>query len=50
MEISVLDKSSYLKGLLIIAKKDNQLAEQEKKIIRQFAEKLALRMTFMKTP
>ena len=46
MEISVLDKSNYLKGLLIIAKKDKQLAEQEKKIIRQFAEKLGFAQDF----
>ncbi len=46
MEISLLDKSSYLKGLLIIAKKDNQLAEQEKKIIRQFATKLGFAQDF----
>ena len=46
MEISVLDKSNYLKGLLIIAKKDNQLAEQEKKIIRQFAERLGFAQDF----
>ncbi len=46
MEISVLDKSNYLKGLLIIAKKDNQLAEQEKKIIRQFAVKLGFAHDF----
>ncbi len=45
-EISVLDKSNYLKGLLIIAKKDKQLAEQEKKIIRQFAEKLGFAQDF----
>ena len=46
MEISILDKSNYLKGLLIIAKKDNQLAEQEKKIIRQFAMKLGFAQDF----
>ena len=40
MEIIVQDKSSYLKGLLIIAKKDNALAEAEESIIRQFAKRL----------
>ena len=46
MEISILDKSNYLKGLLIIAKKDNHLAEQEKKIIRHCAEKLGFARDF----
>lgn len=46
MEISIIDKSNYLKGLLIVAKKDNQLAEQEKKIIRQCAEKLGFARDF----
>jgi ribonucleotide reductase beta subunit family protein with ferritin-like domain len=42
MEIPVQDRSNYLKGLLIVAKKDNQLAETEKKIIKN----LALRLGF----
>lgn len=46
MEISILDKSNYLKGLLIVAKKDKQLAEQEKKIIRHCAEKLGFARDF----
>lgn len=46
MEISILDKSNYLKGLLIVAKKDNQLAEQEKKIIRHCAAKLGFARDF----
>jgi hypothetical protein len=46
MEISILDKSNYLRGLLIVAKKDNQLAEQEKKIIRHCAEKLGFARDF----
>lgn len=46
MEISIRDKSNYLKGLLIVAKKDNQLAEQEKKIIRHCAEKLGFARDF----
>lgn len=46
MEISILDKSNYLKGLLIIAKKDNKLAEQEKEIIRHCAQKLGFARSF----
>lgn len=30
IEILNLDKTNYLKGLLIVAKKNNQLAKQEK--------------------
>jgi hypothetical protein len=41
-DIPIQDRSNYLKGLLIVAKKDNQLAETEKKIIRD----LALRLGF----
>ena len=46
MEIIVQDKSSYLKGLLIIAKKDNALAEAEESIIRQFAKRLGFSESF----
>jgi hypothetical protein len=46
MEFSVQDKSKYLKGLLIIAKKDNQLAETEKNIIRKIAERLGFAEDF----
>ena len=35
MSISVQDKSNYLKGLLIIAKKDKVLSESEEKIIKK---------------
>jgi tellurite resistance protein len=46
MEFSVLDKSNYLKGLLVIAKKDNKLTEPEKKIIRNIALKLGFATDF----
>lgn len=46
MNISVKDKSNYLKGLLIIARKDNQLAENEKKIIRDIAVRLGFAPDF----
>ena len=46
MEFSVLDKSNYLKGLLIIAKKDNKLTEPEKKIIRNIALRLGFATDF----
>lgn len=46
MNFSIKDRSNYLKGLLIIAKKDKQLAESEKSIIRQIAEKLGFAEDF----
>ena len=46
MEILAQDKSSYLKGLLIIAKKDNALEESEESIIRQLAKRLGFSESF----
>ena len=46
MELLAQDKSNYLKGLLIIAKKDNVLAEAEESIIRQFAKRLGFSTSF----
>ncbi len=46
MELTLKDKSSYLKGLLIVAKKDNQLTEPEKKILRDVAIRLGFATDF----
>jgi hypothetical protein len=46
MEIPYQDKSNYLKGLLIVAKKDKQLADSERKIIRKIAERLGFAPDF----
>ncbi len=46
MEIPIKDKSNYLKGLLIVAKKDKQLADSEKRIIRGIGEKLGFASDF----
>ena len=46
MDISAQDKSNYLKGLLIIAKKDNVLAEVEENIIKQLAKRLGFSESF----
>lgn len=46
MHVPVKDRSNYLKGLLIVAKKDNELAEPEKKIIREVAKRLGFSSTF----
>lgn len=46
MQISVLDKSKYLKGLLITARKDRNLADSERKIITGIAERLGFAKDF----
>jgi hypothetical protein len=46
LEFPLLDKSNYLKGLLIIARKDNQLAESEKNILKNIAERLGFASDF----
>ena len=46
MEISVKDKSSYLKGLLILAKRDNVLTESEEVIIKKIAQRLGFSTDF----
>ncbi len=46
MNIPVIDKSNYLKGLLITARKDKKLAESEKKIIREIANRLGFSSEF----
>jgi hypothetical protein len=46
MEIPVIDRSNYLRGLLITARKDNQLSESEKRIIRSIAERLGFASDF----
>ncbi|NWG27594.1 MAG: hypothetical protein HXY48_03555 [Ignavibacteriaceae bacterium] len=46
MEIPQLDRSSYLKGLLITARKDNQLSEAEISIIKKIAARLGFSSDF----
>ena len=46
MEIPQIDRSNYLKGLLITAKIDKQLTDPEKKIIKQFSDKLGFSPDF----
>ena len=46
MDILAQDKSSYLKGLLIIAKKDKALEGSEENIIRQLAKRLGFSEDF----
>jgi hypothetical protein len=46
MELTQLDKSSYLKGLLIVAKKDERLTDFEKKFLKNIASKLGFATDF----
>jgi tellurite resistance protein len=48
LEIPQLDRSNYLKGLLITARKDNQLSEAEIAIINKFATRLGFSSDFFK--
>lgn len=46
MEIPQLDRSNYLKGLLITARKDKKLVESEIAIIKKFASRLGFSSDF----
>jgi len=46
LEIPQLDRSCYLKGLLITARKDNQLSESEISIIKKIATRLGFSSDF----
>ena len=46
MEIPQIDRSSYLKGLLITARKDNQLSVAEISIIKKMATRLGFSLDF----
>ncbi|MBT8378307.1 MAG: hypothetical protein KJN64_03665 [Ignavibacteria bacterium] len=46
MQIPQLDRSNYLKGLLITARKDEQLADSEIDMIRKLSERLGFSADF----
>ncbi len=46
MDIPVFDRSNYLKGLLITARKDNQLTDEEKNIIKGISDRLGFATDF----
>jgi hypothetical protein len=48
VEIPQIDRSNYLKGLLITARKDNQLSETEISIIKKFSARLGFSSDFFK--
>ncbi len=45
-ELTLLDKSNYLKGLMVLAKKDNRLIESEKNLIREAGSRLGFSKDF----
>jgi hypothetical protein len=47
MQIPQIDRSNYLKGLLITARKDEQLAESEKEILKTISERLGFSREFL---
>lgn len=47
MKLEYLDRSNYLKGLLILSKKDNYLAPEEREIIKQKAKELNFEERFV---
>ncbi len=46
MNIPLLDRSNYLKGLFITARLDNQLNEKEKEILKKISDKLGFAPDF----
>lgn len=46
MNISVLDRSNYLKGLFITAKLDKELSQKEKDILKTISDKLGFASDF----
>jgi hypothetical protein len=46
MSIPLIDKSSYLKGLMILARKDNSISNIQKSIILQAGERLGFSSEF----
>ena len=46
MQIPQIDRSNYLKGLLITARKDKQLTDSEKNMIRKLSERLGFSADF----
>lgn len=46
MELTVLDKSKYLKGLLIVSKKDENLTPQERELISEAGSKFGFAKEF----
>ncbi len=46
MEIPLIDRSNYLKGLFITAKLDKQLSNKEKEILKRISDKLGFAKDF----
>lgn len=46
MDIALIDRSSYLRGLLVLARKDNHISEIQKKIILSAGKRLGFSSNF----
>ncbi len=49
MGIELLDRSKYLKGLLILARKDNQITPKEREILKKVGKNLSFEERFIET-
>ena len=49
MEFTLLDRSNYLRGLLILIGKDRKISEEEKKLFRQLSNELGFSKEFCET-
>ncbi len=49
MDINVLDKSKYLKGLLVLSRKDNYLSKKEREILKQVGKSLGFEKRFIES-
>ncbi len=49
MKVDVLDRSKYLKGLLVLSKKDNYLSQKEREILKQVGKTLGFEKRFLES-
>jgi hypothetical protein len=49
MKIELLDKSKYLKGLLVLSRKDNMLSDWERRILRNAGRSLGFEERFLES-
>jgi len=49
MKLTMLDRSTYLKGLMLLIKKDNVIAESEKKLMIKIGQTLGFDKSFIET-
>lgn len=49
MEINILDRSKYLKGLMVLSRKDNYLSQREREILKQVGKTLGFEKRFIES-